>query len=63
MIVVVLHNPAKTSALDVELRMLIRGMTEEEADALGEVIRDFAVAMDRHETITGFQIDEDEKPV
>ena len=63
MIVVVLHNPAKTSALDVELRMLIRGMTEEEADALGEAIRDFAVAMDRHETITGFQLDEDEKPV
>ena len=61
MIVVVLHNPAKTSALDVELRMLIRGMTEEEADALGEAIRDFAVAMDRHETITGFELDEDGK--
>ena len=63
MIVVVLHNPAKTSALDVELRMLIRGMTEEEADALGDAIHNFAEAMGRHETITGFQLDEDEKPV
>jgi hypothetical protein len=59
MIVVILKPVVrKRASLDVELRMLIEGMTEAEADALGEAIHEFAVKMKRRETMSAFQLDE-----
>jgi hypothetical protein len=62
MIVVILKNPPARvgTNFNVELRVMIEGMTLEEADDLGQAIYEFARKMKRSATMTGFQIEPDE---
>lgn len=60
MIIVVLKNPDPADPArknqNVELRVMIEGMTLDESDALGAAIHDFAVAMRRRHTLSAFQL-------
>ena len=59
MIVVVLQNPdpndPRRKNADLEVRVMIEGITLEEADALGDAINIFAVAMHRRHIMKAFQ--------
>ena len=61
MIIVVLKNPDPSDPerckTDVEMRILIQGMTLEEADDFGEAIREFAVLMNREPDMKAYQLD------
>jgi hypothetical protein len=59
MIVVVLQNPnpedPKRQNNNLEVRMMIEGITLEEADQLGDAIHIFAVALRRRHVMKAFQ--------
>ena len=58
MIVVVLKTAApRPESGNVELRMMIEGMTTDEGEALGQAIHEFAVKMKRRETMSAFSFD------
>jgi hypothetical protein len=60
MIIVVLKNPVPEDPArknsDLEVRMMIQGITLDEADTLGDAIHDFAVKMNRRHTLSAFEL-------
>lgn len=64
MIVVVLKKPTApaANACNVELRVMIEGMTAAEGDALGQAIHEFALRMKRRSTLSAFQINDELVP-
>ena len=64
MIVVILktHPIVKRAStnVDVELRMMIENLTEQEAEDLGQAIYEFARKMRRSATMHGYSIDSKE---
>lgn len=63
MIIVVLKNPAPEDLVrknaDLEVRMMIQGITLDEADTLGDAIHDFAVKMNRKHTLSAFELNDE----
>lgn len=63
MIICVLENPDLTDSarkdVDVELRILIKGLTGDEADVFGEAINEFAIRMGRRANMSAFRIDKE----
>jgi len=63
MIIVVLKNPdpddPERRGTDVELRILVQGMTLDEADMFGEAINEFAVRMKRFEKLDAFTMNQE----
>jgi hypothetical protein len=61
MIVVVLQNPAPSDERrknsNLEIRMMIEGITMDEADALGDAIKDFSLKMKRNHIMKAFQLE------
>ena len=63
MIVVVFQNPNPADPVrknaNLELRMMIEGITLDEANALGDAINLFAVTMNRRHTLNAFQLEDE----
>ena len=60
MIIVVLQNPAPNDPVrkdaNLEVRMMIEGITLDEADTLGDAINNFAFEMGRRHTMSAFEL-------
>jgi hypothetical protein len=62
-IIVVLKNPDPVDLsrkdINLEVRMMIEGVTMDEADALGEAIKAFAQTMNRYHMLSAFQLNDE----
>jgi hypothetical protein len=63
MVIVILKNPdpedPERRGANVELRVMIEGMTVDEADDFGEAINDFAIRMKRRQKLEAFTLDQE----
>ena len=61
MLVVILKVPEGSTEAkggNVEIRMMVEGLTLDEVDKLGDAIHNFAVEMNRHEKISAYQLED-----
>lgn len=63
MIVCIFKNPdpsdPKRKGVDIEMRVVLEGMTDEESEVFGEAINEFAIRMGRRATLNAFQVDKE----